>query len=178
MTIITIGGKPGSGKSTVAKLLAKKLNYGHYSSGNFMRDLAEERKISLLELSRIAEKNKSIDQEIDERQIELGRKEDNFVIDARLGFHFIPNSIKIYLDADFEERAKRILADKIRKEQNIDLQSTKENMKTREESEKKRYKGYYDIDPNDQGYYDLIIDTTSLTPEQAVDKILEFIKNK
>ena len=176
--IITIGGTLGSGKSTVAKLLSKKINYRHYSSGDFMRGLAEERKISLLELSKIAEKDKSIDLEIDERQIQLGRKEDNFVIDGRLSFHFIPDSIKIFLDASFEERAKRILADKIRKEHNVDLESTKAKMKTREESEKKRYKEYYNIDINDQNHYDLIIDTSNLTPEEVVNKILEFIKNK
>jgi len=140
MTIITINGTAGSGKSTVAKLLAKKLDYKHYSMGDFQREIAEEKGISLLELGKLEEKDKSIDEEVDQMQIDLGRKEDNFVIDSRLGFHFIPNSIKIFLDADFEERAKRILADTIRKEHNVNLKTTKQNIKTREASEKKRYK--------------------------------------
>ena len=49
--VITISGEPGAGKSTTAKLLAKKLSCKHYSTGDFMRDMAEERKISLLELT-------------------------------------------------------------------------------------------------------------------------------
>ena len=53
--IITISGIAGSGKSTVAKLLAKKLNYNHYSIGEFMRDIAKEKNTSLLELSNLAE---------------------------------------------------------------------------------------------------------------------------
>ncbi len=175
---ITIAGSAGSGKSTASKLLAKKLGYKHYSMGDFQREIAEEKGISLLELSKLEEKDKSLDEEVDQRQIELGRKEDNFVIDSRLGFHFIPNSVKIFLDADFEERAKRILADKIRKEHNVNLKSTKEHMKTRKASEKKRYKEYYDLDPYDNSNYDLVVDTTSITSEEVVEKILEFVRNK
>ena len=88
--IITISGIAGSGKSTVAKLLAKKLNYKHYSIGDFMRQIAKERKLTLLELSKQAEKDNSIDKELDKKQIELGKTKDNFVIDSRLGFHFCP----------------------------------------------------------------------------------------
>jgi len=32
--IITIAGEGGSGKSTVARILAKKLDYKHYSTGD------------------------------------------------------------------------------------------------------------------------------------------------
>jgi len=174
--IITISGTAGSGKSTVGKLLAKKLGYRHYSNGDFMREMAEKRKISLLELSRLAEKDQSIDKEIDQRQIHLGKTKDNFVIDSRLGFHFIQNSVKIFLDADIEERARRILADKARKEQNIDLKTTKQNIEAREKSEKKRYKKYYGLNPYDKKYYDLVIDTGNLTPEQAASTVLRFIK--
>ena len=45
--IITISGIAGSGKSTVAKLLAKKLNCKHYSVGDFMRQIAKEKNIPL-----------------------------------------------------------------------------------------------------------------------------------
>ena len=173
---ITIGGTAGSGKSTVAKLLARKLGYKHYSMGDFQREIAEEKKISLLELGKLEEENRSLDEEVDQRQIDLGRNDDDFVIDARLGFHFIPNSVKIFLDADFKERAKRILADIIRKEHNVNLENTKKNMKIRKASEQKRYKKYYDIDPYDKSHYDLVIDTTSITPEEVVEKILGFVK--
>ena len=176
MTIITIAGTVGSGKSTAAKLLAKKLGYKHYSMGDFQREIAEERGISLLELSKMEERDRSIDEEVDQRQIKLGREEDNFVIDSRLGFHFISNSVKIFLDASFEERAKRILADKIRKEHNVNLENTKKNMKVRKTSEQKRYKKYYNLDPYDKKHYDLIVDTTSISAEEAVDKIIEFTK--
>jgi len=176
--IITIGGTAGSGKSTVAKLLAKKLGFKHYSMGDMQREIAEERRISLLELGKIEEQDRSFDEEVDQRQIGLGKNEDNFVIDARLGFHFIPNSVKIFLDADFEERARRILADTIRKEHNVNLENTKENMRIRKSSEQKRYKKYYGLDPYDKKHYDLVVDTTSINAEKVVEKILKFIGKK
>ncbi|MBD3249571.1 AAA family ATPase [Candidatus Woesearchaeota archaeon] len=176
--IITISGTAGSGKSTVARMLARRLGYEHFSIGGLMRDMAEEKKISLLELSKEAEKDMGIDEELDQRQIQMGRENDNFVIDGRLSFHFIPNSVKIFLDADFEERAKRVMNDRIRKENNVNLENTRENIKTREDSERKRYREYYDLDYHDTSHYDLVIDTTDIGAEEAADKIIEFLKSK
>src|SRR3989339_226507 len=152
--IITISGIAGSGKSTAAKLLAKKLNYKHYSVGDFMREIAKEKSITLLELSRQAEKDNSIDKELDKKQIELGKKEDNFVIDSRLGFHFIPKSKKIFLEVDLNEAAKRILKDKREHEQYKDIQESIEKIKTRIKSEDKRYREYYKVDYHDKDNYD------------------------
>jgi len=87
--IITISGKAGSGKSTVAKELARKLNLKHYSIGDIMRQIAKERNISLNELSKLAEKDESIDLELDKKQIDLRDKND-FIIDGRLTAYFLP----------------------------------------------------------------------------------------
>lgn len=177
--ILTIAGNLGSGKSTVAKLLAKKLNLKHYSTGDFMRQMAEERGITLLELSKLAEKDKKIDRELDARQINLGKKEDNFVIDARLGWHFIPNSMKIFLDVTDEEAARRIFSDKASarttEKENNTYEKTLANIRTRKESEKKRYRKYYNLDYTDKKQYDLVVDTTKINPEEVVEKIIEFV---
>ena len=174
---ITISGKPGTGKSTVARELALRLKIKHYSAGDFMRQMAEEKKISLLELSVIAEKDRSIDEELDQWQIGLNQ-EDDFVIDSRLGFHFIPGSVKIFLDGNDMTRARRILKDKIRNEANVTIEQTMANMKKRENSEQKRYKEYYDLDLDDKKHYDLVIDTTHITAEQVVEKIVEFLTKR
>jgi len=173
--IITISGIAGSGKSTVAKLLAKKLNYKHYSVGDFMREIAKQRNLTLLELSKQAETDKSIDKELDEKQIELGKKEDNFVIDARLGFHFIKSSIKVFLEVDLNEAANRILKEKRQHEQYKDVIDSINKIKTRINSEDKRYRGYYNIDYHDKTNYDIVIDTTNIKPDEIVNKILKII---
>ncbi len=175
---ITLNGKAGSGKSTVSKLLAEKLGLKHYSSGDFMREMAKEKGITLAELSKQAEQDSgAIDKEIYERQKELGKKEDNFVIDGRLSAFFIPNAdFKIFLDSDEEVRVKRIFGDKREMESAKDLEELEEKLKKREASEVKRYKQYYGFDCYDKSNYDFIIDTTKLTVEETADKIIELIK--
>jgi cytidylate kinase len=179
--IITLAGNLGSGKSSTAKRLADILNYEHYSTGDFMRAIADEKGISLIELSSLAESDRSIDEELDNKNKEVGKKE-NVVIDSRLGFYFIPHSFKVFLKLDPEISAERILKDKQtnpnrQNEANQDF-DTKEgimrNIKIRQESERKRYQEMYGIsDYTDSSNFDLIIDTSLLPLEGVVDKIIE-----
>ena len=174
---ITISGVPGSGKSTVARLVARKLGFRHYSAGDFMRQAAEKRELSLMELSKIAEKDRSIDKELDSRTIELGKNEDDFVMDSRLAYHFIPGSFKVFLTVDVKEAARRIFGDVKKKmkgraveKESTTLPATLANIKKRKQSEQQRYRKYYGIDPYDEKQYDLVIDTTkslSLMAETA-----------
>ena len=173
---ITVSGAIGSGKSTVSKLLAKKLKYNYYSIGKIMRELAKEKGISLHKLSAQAEKNPSIDKELDKRQIEIGKKEDNFVMDSRIGFHFIPDSFKIFLDVDIPTAAKRILNEKRGDEVYKTLDEAILFIKKRAESETVRYKKYYKIDFPNRKYFDLIINTSSKTANEVSFEILSILK--
>ena len=111
--IITVSGRAGAGKSTLAKALARRLRLKRYSSGDLQRQIAKDKGISLLDLSRLEEKSDEIDVLVDKRTAALGKTEDNFVIDGRLTFHFIPHAtLKIFLDADIRERARRIFRDR------------------------------------------------------------------
>ncbi len=180
---ITISGKLGSGKSTVAKMLAEKLGYKHYSSGDFMRELAKERNMTLMQLSIQAEKDDSVDFVIDERQKKLGKNSDRFVLDARLGFYFIPGSYKIFLDVQENEAIKRVLNGFKNKEPGRLAEGLKEefddvliSLKNRRDSEKRRYKKLYGVDYEDINNYDLIIDTTNISPDEVVSKLIESMK--
>ncbi len=176
---ITISGEPGSGKSTIAKLLAQKLNYKHMSSGDFMRQMAEERGVTLLELSQQAEHDDAIDKEIDERTTQLGAEQDDFVMDSRLAFHFIPDAVKLFLTVDPNEAARRIFEQKREDEKtNVTLEQTKANIAARIASERKRYQAYYGFDYFDQSNYDLVVDTTGKNLEQVCDEILAFLREK
>ena len=179
--LITIAGKLGSGKSSTAKKVAEILGYKHLSSGDFMRDIANERGISLMELNQIAEKDNSIDKELDDRNIEIGKQSD-IVIDSRLGFNFIPESFRVYLDLHPEIAAERILKDKEDnpnrlKEDNRAFDTKEDVMKSiieRQESEKSRYDRIYNIkDVSCSDNYNLIIDTSKYTLEEVSQKIIE-----
>lgn len=173
--IITISGKAGSGKSTIAGGLAKKLELKHYSIGDLMRQLAREKRMSLNELSKLAEKDESIDLELDKKQIEL-RDQDNFVIDGRLTAHFLPYAdLKVFLDCDDKVRAERILKDNRSDEKSKDIKGLIKKIRQREHSERKRYKKLYNIDYHDEKLYDLVIDTTKLSIMEVVEKIIRLV---
>lgn len=182
--IITISGMPGSGKSSVGKLLAKMLGMKRYYMGGMRREMAREKGMTLAELNRIGEKEDWTDKEVDEYQKELGKKEDNFVIEGRTSFFLIPNSVKVFLEVDEKVGAARILkdlretGDKRNEGVEKNLEEVESSMKQRIGSDIKRYKKYYGVDITDRSHYDLIINTTKLTVEQVVGKIIEFVKKK
>lgn len=174
---ITISGKAGSGKSTVAKILSEKLNLKHYSIGDLMRAMASEKGVSLIELNKLAEKDKSIDFELDEKLKDMGKSKDNFVVDGRLTAFFIPNAdVRVFLDTDDRIRAERILKDKREHEKSKDVNEMIEKINKREESERKRYKKYYGVDYSDKKLYNLVIDTTEMSPGEVAMKIVRFIE--
>ena len=177
--IITISGKAGSGKSTVAKMLSEKLSLKHYSIGDLMRAMANEKKMSLLELNNLAEADKSIDFELDNKLKELGKTKDNFVVDGRLTAFFIPKAqVRVFLDTDDRTRAERILRDKREHEKSKDIDETISIIRKREESEKKRYMQYYGVDYFNKKLYNFFVDTTNLTPNEVVEKIIKFVDKK
>jgi len=176
---ITISGKAGSGKSTVAKLLSEKLKLKHYSIGDLMRAMAIEKGMALLELNKLAERDKSIDFELDNKLKELGKKKDNFVVDGRLTAFFIPKAeVRVFLRTNDKVRAGRILKDKRHQEKGKSIKEVVVNIGKREESEKKRYQKYYGVNYLDKNLYNLMIDTTKLSPDEVVGKIIKFVKSK
>jgi cytidylate kinase len=183
--IITIAGKLGSGKSSTAKKVAEILGYEHKSTGDFMRQIADRRGVSLLELNKIAETDLSVDKELDDRNIEVG-KMNNIVLDSRLGFYFISDSFKVFLELDPEIASERILKDKEsnsnRNKETIEQFNTKESIadkiKQRLLSERKRYKDLYNIENHtDHSNFDLVIDTEKIPLEEVSKKVIEEYNN-
>lgn len=176
--IITISGQPGSGKSTAATLLAQRLGYRHYSIGDLRRRMAAERGITLAALNTLGETTDFTDRKPDEYQRHLGEAEDNFVIDSRLGFYFIPHSVKVFLKADLAVRAQRVFQDDRNAEQFATLRGAATTLHEREASDTRRYRKYYHIDWTDEKNYDLVVDTTALPPEDIVEHVLAFLRKK
>lgn len=173
MVTITVSGTPGSGKSTVAKLLEKKLGLKYIYSGMIFRDMAKKHKMPLEEFGKYCEKHKEIDQELDDYQVKILKKGD-VILEGRLaGWLAYKNKIpafKISLDANLETRIKRIM-----KREKGSTEKRKKEIITREKSESTRYKKYYDIDIKDTSIYDILIDTGDKKPEEIVDIILNKI---
>lgn len=176
-SVITISGKPGAGKTTLGKMISEKLNLKQYSVGDLRGKMALERGMTIDEFNKLGEEEIFTDKDADDYQKKMGETENNFVIDGRLSYHFIPQSFKIFLDVNEEVGAKRIFnAQKIgEREDEKPVDSINEIQKLifqRVESDIKRYKKYYNTDYLDKNNYDLFLDTSNLLPEQVLDEIL------
>ncbi|MDO8584059.1 MAG: cytidylate kinase family protein [bacterium] len=182
--IISISGTPGSGKTTVGKEIAKALGMPFYSIGDLRGKMAMERGVTIDELNTIGEQDASTDTPIDDYQKALGEKEDNFVVEGRLSWLFIPHSLKVYLDCDPSEAARRIFLEcqtggSKRQDENIcqTQEAVKTGIENRVASDVKRYDAIYHVDYRDPAHYDIVFDTTAiLDPQQVADEVLKKIK--
>ena len=188
--IITISGTPGSGKSTIAEILVKKLGAERIYVGGIRRELARQKGMTLQELNEYAKTHPETDVDVDKKAaaeaIGLEKKGKIIVVEGRTQFHFLPKSVKIFIKVSPEEGAGRIWKDlqnketqKQRNEGNMDsFEAVKKRTFEREEEDAKRYLKYYGFDHRKESHYDFILDTTTLTAKKAAEKVLKFVESQ
>lgn len=172
--IITITGDLASGKGTVTNLLKEDLGYEIYRNGAYFRKLAKEKNMSVTEFNEFVKDYPEIDIQIETSAKEYAKNHDNLIIDARLGWYVVPESFKIYLKVDIDEAAKRAFNDPNRKDtENFNsIAEQKNDLINRFKLENERYFNVYGVRKEDLSNYDLVIDTTNLTPVELKDKII------
>ncbi len=168
---ITISGPPGSGKTTVCSLLSKLSGIECVVSGAIFREMARELDLTLEEFGKLAERDDRYDRLLDEKILQIAREKGDIILEGRLAAFMLSRNgipaLKVHLDADKEERARRT-------SERDAVEREKASMETeeRERCEAARYREYYGIDLADRSVYDLTIDTTCLTPEEVVSAIM------
>ncbi|MCG2713337.1 MAG: (d)CMP kinase [Candidatus Omnitrophica bacterium] len=217
--IIAIDGPAGAGKSTVAKILAKRLGFLYIDTGAMYRaltlkvlennipvndelqinELAKKVKIDLrnnpdgsltvlldgqdvsLEIrkARITQfvsdiaKIKDVRQVLVKMQRELGKRGD-CVLDGRdIGTVVFPDAArKFFIDATSNVRVQRRFKELKDLNQNIAVLDVEKDLSNRDKIDSTR-----EISPLCKAKDAIYIDTTELSIEQVVDKLLRFIKN-
>lgn len=221
--IIAIDGPVGSGKSTVARLLAKRFGYACLDTGAMYRaigwkayktgvDLNEEDLERLctgtdIEIGiddsrqRVIVDGKNVTAEIRTPEVsrmaslvsgfapvrnhlvrlqrDIGlkwmKKYGGVVVEGRdIGAVVFPDAdIKFYLDADIRERGRRRWKELKDKGLEIDHDKVMEGIKKRDENDTVRR-----IDPLRKAEDAILIDTTNLSIEKVVERILEEIDHQ
>jgi cytidylate kinase len=165
--IISICGDPGSGKTSVAKLLSKGLGLPWYSMGDLRGKIASDRGITIDELNRLGIDDPSSDRAVDDLQKTMGETDDDFIIEGRLSWHFIPRSFKVLLRCRPDEAARRIFLAKQNREQGREderqyesVEEVKTELLNRVASDAERYLKHYGIKMGVESDFDLVLDTT------------------
>ncbi len=178
---ITLGGLGGTGTSTVGRMMAKKLGYDFMSGGNMFRQAALENNMTMEEFDAYTKENAQfrVDEVIDDKLKEYGCSNDDFILESKLGWWQVPDSLKILFTADADVRARRIMGDT--DENRIayttdDFEKTKQKTADRNEVHRLRIKEIYGIeDMFSAEHYDYVIDTTLLSQEEVVDELVDLV---
>ncbi|MCK5215268.1 MAG: (d)CMP kinase [Candidatus Omnitrophica bacterium] len=215
--IITIDGPSGAGKSTVARALAKRLNFAYLDTGAMYRaltlkalkagidladeqqliELADETTIEMITSERSGLKvlldGDDVTEEIRTMEVtnntfyiarapkvrllmvdwqrKLGEKADVVIEGRDAGTVIFPKATyKFYLDADFAERCQRRCRELREKGEEVEEDKLAEEMKDRDHKDISREAG-----PLKQAKDAILINSTSLSIEGVVDKLLEYI---
>ncbi len=177
--IITISGKPGSGKSSTADKVAELLGYTRHSSGDMVRHVIAKHHMTLEEYNAKAMEDHNLDAEVDEQLRALREKKD-IVVDSRLGFYWIPESFKVYLDLDLEIATARIFKDSISNSMRgaVEFRSTSlsvvaAQVRERMLTEQNRFRRLYGVDPYEKSHFDFVIDTSRQKPQSVAISVFD-----
>lgn len=173
--IITISGRPCSGKSTIAKLIAQEHGFVRIGVGDLFKEEAKKRGLSSEEFNALCMSDPSYDYFIDKQSEILGKKYDKkkYIFDSRLAWHFVPNSFKVFVTLDDETMIDRLLnSDREGKEKYSSKKEAQKSLKNRQDLETERYKKLYGVDLYDMDNFDFVVDSSDKTPEKLVEIIM------
>jgi cytidylate kinase len=123
------------------------------------------------------ETHPEIDEEIDTELTKIGQRDEGMVLDSRMAWHFVPDSFKVFLSVRLEAAAKRVMKDERGSvECYCSLEEAMNKLVERKQSENLRYNTKYGVDCTKSSNYDLIIDTTEITPEEVAQRIMAALK--
>jgi len=171
--LLTVSGPPGSGKSTNAELLAERFDLKHISGGDIFRELADERGYTPVEFNELAEEEAQIDKDLDRRLRNVAATQDDVLLESRLAGWLAAEhaDLRFWLDAPLDVRAERI-ADR----EDKTVEEARAVTERREQSEAKRYLELYDIDIEDLGIYDVVINTSRWGEMVVPDLLAEAVE--
>lgn len=167
---VTVGGLAGTGTSTLCRLLAAHLDLPYTYAGSLFREEAARRGLSLADFGELCQQDPSVDRTLDDRQLQLLR-EGGVLLEGRmagwLAEHHGVDAFTVWVVCEEDERMRRIT-----ERDGGDVQAQREHTLGREASERARFLEYHGADLADLGIYDLVVDSTRMTPTALSEAVL------
>ncbi len=168
---ITVSGLSGSGKTTVAKEIAKAFKLKLVNAGDLSREYATKNKMTLDEMSKALPPK--IDYQIDKMLLDL----------AQRGGHVLVARLSAWVAGDwadcrvFVQCNKKIRHQRVAEREGLSLLRAKVKIENRDYGDYQRYRKLYDIDINDKNIYNLIINNNQISLEELKRETVKKIKN-
>lgn len=169
--LVTISGLPGSGTTTVSRLVAVALGLDRVPGGEVFRQMAAEAGMTLPEFGAHAQGHPEIDRELDDR-LEASAVQGGCVIESRLAGWIVTRAglgaVRVWVECDDQVRAARVA-----EREGTSLAQALSDNAERSDLERGRYQSVYNIDLDDRSTYDLVLDSSSEPPESLAEAIVE-----
>ena len=173
--IITITGKPCSGKSAAIAKLMEKQEFEKFSAGDIFRRIATERGLNVLEINQAGDVC-DIDKMVDDEITAIGKRdlEKDIIFDSRTAWHFIPESFKVFLDIEPKEAARRLInSGRTTEKVDVSEEEAIADLESRWNIENDRYLMLYNFDNRNPKNYNIVVNTTNLSVDDVANKIYE-----
>ena len=171
-TVVTIGGPPGSGKSTVGRLAAERLDLEYRSAGEAFRAEGRRRGMDVEAFGLYAEAHPEVDRALDDAMQALATP--GHLLDGRIqGALCRRNGVPVHyivVTAAEDERVRRVAT-----RDGQPIAEARKRVHRRELSERDRYRRFYSIDL-DREVPDLTVDSTVKPARDVAEAIVAFVR--
>ena len=156
-------------------MLAERINYTVIGIGDMKRELARQQWMTILERDQLGRndptKAKEHDTQFDDYQKSLPL-DAKIILDSKLWFWNQPHSFKIFISVSDAIGAQRVFDQQRDSDARSSYEEVLQTNIQRHQWHAENYKKIYGVDIFDMSHYDLVVDTTDMTPQEVLDRIM------
>lgn len=170
--LITISGLSGSGKSTAAAGVSRRLGVPTVDIGKIFRAMAKKRGMDVVAFGAYAEQHPEIDQALDEAMMRKAKSRKDLILQGRLAGLMSAkeglDAVRIWITASARTRASRVS-----RREGVPYRKALAEINRRDRDNLTRYRRTYGLDLNDLSVYDIVVRTDNLTLEEVVSSLVK-----